>query len=300
MEAINLFTKGLKNTIDPILFDSQSWTFPTMNIRIMNMKGQGFVVTYMDGNTNPNTFYGEEFSITEHFRIVGVCEYNGIAYILSWNESTSEGEIGCFPSPAISGTGTTEAFNGYTPNIVRTYSPLLNFHDNPHSSNRFRTSLFGFDGSIINCFARLDFDDSVNIYMVDYINQDRVINSGFTQSGVSTIRHYDDVSFQSITPLQPITQGLATIDLNDVIQGGSLKYGNYFVFLRYLTDTFDKTTFVLQSRCIQVYDGTLDVIYAEGGFFDKYSNKKIRLTLTNLDTTYKYYELAYIRYYSDS
>ena len=72
MEQLNLFTKGLKNTMDPTLFDNESWTFPTMNIRVINKKGQGFVVTFYDGATNEDTFFGDEFRLSEGFFVVFV------------------------------------------------------------------------------------------------------------------------------------------------------------------------------------------------------------------------------------
>ena len=180
MEQLNLFTKGLMNTMDPTLFDGESWTFPTMNIRVINKDGQGFVVTFPEGTTNSDTFFGEEFMLPEGFFVVGACQLNGIAYIFSWNYQgggNSVGEIGVFPSPNIIGTGTTEEFNGYSQNITRKYSPLLNLKG--LYSNRFTTPLFGFEGSIVQCFARECYDGSVNIFFSDNVNYDRVINSGF-------------------------------------------------------------------------------------------------------------------------
>ena len=297
MEQLNLFTKGLKNTMDPTLFDNESWTFPTMNIRVINKEMQGFIVTYYNGATNDDTFFGEEFQLSEGFFIVGACQLNGIAYIFSWDGS-SNGEVGCFPSPNINGTGTAEDFAGYTNNIVRKYSPLLNFSTN--SSNRFRTPLFNFNGNIINCFAREIYDGSVNLFFVDNFNVDRVINSGFDKEGFTTGKKYTEDNFYSTIPLDMVSPNSMPIITDIAIeQGGDLKYGNYFVFIRYSTEDFNKTKFLTQSRAIQVYNGDDTASGAQGGFFDKQSNKKIVLTLSNLDVTYKYYELGVVRYYSD-
>ena len=297
MEQLNLFTKGLKNTMDPTLFDNESWTFPTMNIRIINKEMQGFIVTYYDGATNNDTFFGEEFQLSEGFFIIGACQLNGVAYIFSRN-SGGEGEIGCFPAPSISGTGTSEDFAGYTNNIVRKYSPLLNFSTN--SSNRFRTPLFNFNGNIINCFARETYDGSVNIFFVDNYNVDRVINSGFNTEGFTTNRKYSAEDFNTIIPLQMVSpDDMPQIANVSVQTGGDLKFGNYFVFVRYVTDDFNKTKFLTQSRAIQVYDGHNSASDAQGGFFDKYSDKKISITFSVLNTSFKYYEIGVIRYYSD-
>lgn len=296
----NKFIKGLKNTIDPKMFDSNSWTFPTENIRIMNLKGQGFVVSYMPSNSNPNTIYGEEFRLSDGFHCVGACDWNGIAYIFSHNLGTGEGEIGCFPAPDTNGTN----FSGYTSNSVRKYSPLRNFKISGTISN-FRTTKFNFFDTIENrvrmvqCFARLDYDQSVNIYFVDHNNVDRVINSGFNQDGVSTNRFYTDSNFDNFIPLIPQTSVIGTLTAS-VQPGGFLKFGMYYVFLRYLTSDYNRTPFYLQSGSLQVYDGSLDVRLAQGGLYNKVSDKKISLILNNLDTDYTYYELAYVRYYSDN
>ena len=296
----NKFLKGLKNTIDPKMFDSQSWTFPTENIRIMNLKGQGYVVSIMPSNSNPNSLQGEEFRLTDGFQAIGACDWNGIAYIFSYNVTTNEGEIGCYPAPDITGT----QFVGYSTTTIRKYSPLRNFKVSGNFVP-FRTTKFGFFDSnenrvrMVQCFARLDYDQSVNIYFVDYNNVDRVVNSGFNQEGISTGRFYTDTNFNNYIPLIPQTTVLSTITAS-INSGGSLKYGLYYVFLRYVTSDYNRTPFYLQSGSLQVYQGTSDIYNAQGGLYNNNSDKKISVTLTSLDTDYAYYELAYIRYYTDS
>lgn len=301
MEQLNLFTKGLKNTMDPTLFDNESWTFPTMNIRILNKNGQGFVVTFYDGATNEDTFFGEEFRLPEGFFVVGACQLNGIAYIFSWNYNyggNSVGELGVFPSPNISGLGTAEEFVGYSQNITRKYSSLLNLKG--LVSNRFRTPLFKFNGNIINCFARECYDGSANIFFVDNHNFDRVINSGFNQEGFKTTKEYTNEDFSSVIPLEMVSpEKMPIIDNVDVLSGGNMMCGMYFVFIRYVTDDFNKTKFLVQSNPIQVFTDTNSASDAEGGFFDKSTNKKIVVNFSLLNDRYKYYEIGFIRYYSD-
>lgn len=301
MEQLNLFTKGLKNTMDPTLFENESWTFPTMNIRILNKKGQGFIVTFYDGNTNEDTFFGEEFRLPEGFFVVGACQLNGIAYIFSWNATSGGnniGEIGVFPSPMISGTGTNEVFNGYGNNIDRKYSPLLNLKG--LYSNRFRTPLFNFNGNIVKCFARECYDGSANIFFVDNYNFDRVINSGFNKEGFKTSKEYTNEDFSSTIPLEMVSPNkMPIIDGIDVLPGGNMMCGMYFVFVRYVTDDFNKTKFLVQSKPIQVFTDSFSASDAEGGFFDKSTNKKIKITFSVLNDSYKYYEIGFVRYYSD-
>ena len=51
MDNINIFTKGLVSDLDVEKRTGEYWDFPTLNIRILNHEGQGFIVTYDKGNT---------------------------------------------------------------------------------------------------------------------------------------------------------------------------------------------------------------------------------------------------------
>ncbi len=297
MNSINMFLKGLKNQLDPSLFDSQSWTFPTEFIRVLNVDGHGMVATFTKGNSNPLHLYGEEFELEEGFKFCGSCMLNEITYIFSYNNDFGLGQIGCYPAPLVSYIPAT----GYyfdTWGTVKEYKPLLNYHNGTITTN-FTTTKFNFDERMVKCTAREDYDGSVNIYFVDFNNADRVINSGFNKEGKSTGRVYTDDNFDNTINLIPTTTRTTTIEVTNITSGGNLKYGNYFIFLRYLTASFDRTSFVAQTGPAQIYDNDLTGFKAQGGLYDKNSDKAIYLSLTDIDTTYPYYELAFIRTYSD-
>lgn len=296
MEAINMFIKGLKNAIDPTLSDSQSWTFPTDFMRVINIDGHGMVQTFLKGNTNPSTLYGEEYTLQDGFKLVGDCQCENITYILSYNEMSGEGQIGCYPAPDIVIDSNGKHFDGW--GTVKQYQPLCNFKTATTFTDFTHTN-FNFGKRLIDCSARLDYDGSVNIYFVDNHNPDRVINSGFNQLGISTEKFYIPSNFSTIIQMTPQNATNTNIRLKSVDNNGSLMYGNYFVFIRYLTASFDKTSFVAHTGAIQIHDNLNDTNEAQGGKFSLNSDKAITLEIDNIDSDYMYYELAWVRHYSD-
>lgn len=311
MNNINLFSKGINSSVDPSLIKNEEWTFPTHNMRVLNKEGQGYVQSFINGNTRDDKLFGEEFRLSDGFTCLGACEYNGILYIFSHNISSGYGEVGCFPAPKTTGSGNLERFDGFVLSANRSYYPLLNFSDMQSNIHRHPLFTFNKDGilNIVKCIARLNYDDTVNIYFVDHNNIDRVINSGFNQKGFSVNNiTYNSANFYTLTSQIPLSTKVTllkdistpNLDATSIISGGNLLAGMYFIFLRYVSFDFNKTHFLHQSRGFQVYKGAYDGINAEGGFYDEITDKKITLKYDTLDESYKYYELAYIRYYSDT
>ena len=301
MEAINLFLKGLKNTLDYLMFDGQSWTFPTDYIRVLNIDRHGYAATFVQGNTNPLTFNGEEYSLPTGFKFVGQTVCENVCYVFSTKivGGVKTGQIGCFPSPEVTGNGTSvsKIFTGW--GTVRTYKPLCNLSFGGIATDM-TTSEFNFDGTILSVESNVTYDSSVNLIFVDGVNPDRIINTGFnTFTGVSTGTVFTEDQFANKILLLPQSNSGTNIALSTITNNGNLKYGNYIVMLRYLTIDFNKTSFIAETRAIQIYEGTDVGATTQGGDFAKNSDKQINLYVTNLDTNYPYYELVYIRYYSD-
>ena len=303
---INNFTGGCISDIDKVNVQNNVWTFPTMNIQCLNKKGQGLIVTTHTGNTKMNSsgviqgHQGEEFQLTRGYIILGACQYDGIAYLLSIcndvnNQNYGYGEIGSFPSP-----------DPNTHIIDRTYRPLYNY-DNAVSPGVtpgiFNDLLFNFDVyHQIDCFARAEYDQSVNIYFCDYKNNNRVINSGFDKTGAVVNHLYCPKDFGSLINHIPLANGQVTCTLLDIEPLGVLKYGNYFVYVRFSTIDFNPTHWLAEFGPFAVFDGggSGDTIgNTMGGDHDKESNKKISIQLDNVDDTYTYVEVALVRYYSD-
>ena len=269
-----------------------------INARVINVDGQGFVVVPY-GSTE------QKFALSDGYYPVGACTYNGIAYIFSTNGTN--GEIGTYPSPVWAAT-----FGGPCgPGFVDAYSPLRNFL-NANSTptivdNRdpFNTDLLRLDKQV-ECFARLDFDDTVNIYFTDDVNPIRKINSGFTQDGFcgSVDRAYSLNSFPGNINLLKSTCVIPVFGLPQQGPGGSLKCGNTFLYLRYVNSAGTKTDFVSSSSPIQIGIGNGSDSYRSYGSTgdplspNSVSNNKIDLTISNLDTSFSFFEIGVIRYYN--
>jgi len=291
MDALNLFIKGISSDLDYQNRQGDTWDFPTLNARVFNKEGQGLIITNMNGNS-------EEFQLSSGFIAHGSCQYEGILYILSHNATTGEGELGCFPSPSPWIDNTQGSFS-------RIYRPLWNFVESvfPFDRQPFRTTAFNLSlEHQSEMFARFDYDDSLNLYICDYNNPNRVINTGFTTSGFITARTYDvnDMG-TNINQIQTVGQTLG-VELVSIDNGGSFAFGNYFFYFRYLTASLDATAFIAESNACQMYAGNIDTMSdVQGGFNSSTANsgKLVNFHLTNVDTTYQYIEVAYIRFFGD-
>jgi hypothetical protein len=297
---INEFLKGDNRDID-VLKLSNDTARRMKNVRLLDVDGKGLVVTNIGGNEY-------RFSLSKGFIPIGKCEYNGIGYIASVNPDTGLGEIGCYPAPAalVNQNITLTGFGA-----TKSYAPLFNFTGgnpsrDPASLNQpFTTSLFNFDCNYqIDMFARQDYDGSVNLYLGSGNNPLRVINSGFDKSGAlnSLARRYWDNSFPNVVNMLHESENHIDVQFNGLGNSGSTKAGNWIFFARYATESFDRTSFFTETNAIQITAG----LYANEGIGHhgllggRITDKSIRLTFTNLDTTYSYLELGYIYSFNDT
>ena len=305
-DVLNTFTKGLVADLDPIMVSQQQWVFPTLNIRVMNKEGQGVIATVINGNAL-------EFTLTPGFLAIGSCEYNGIAYIVSFNKTSQETEIGCYPSPNTLDYSTPSTVT-FIPQIQRQYRPLRNYTGSinpslqpvtPQNAIRIPLRTDKFEGDIqhqISVFAKESYDNSVDLYLADYKNPNRIVNTGFDQSGMYNDRLYWDNDFySSINQVQVsgtvLTEKLNTIDNNN---SASLLCGVYFAHFRYADANMNTTAFISESNACQVFQGDLSTVEGvEGGSATTNSNKEIVFDLINVDTTYSYIQVVLTRFYSN-
>lgn len=320
---INLFQKGIVADLDPMLVKNDQWVFPTLNVRFINKEGQGVIAVPLDSNTKTINGViqgeaGEEFLIRNGYTIIGACDYNGIAYLVMVDPINGNGEIGCYPSPmAITSHNiNTGVVSIQYPQVLtgfqREYRPLVNFtgpitNYNPVNRRAFNSTSFNFSThNRVDMFAKPDYDGSVNLYLADSLNEIRHINTGFDQEGtLLTDRLYCDLDFGSKMNLMPATNSnmriipFGTPGGSYVDNYGTLKFGNYFFFFQYATKNFDTTEFVSQFGPIQVDDSGQTCNNSFGGKAINSSNKKIVFKLENLDITYPFIRVGYMRYYSD-
>lgn len=286
---VNEFYKGVDKDTDPGKLEPSRMR-DARNIRLVNIEGQGFVITNIGGNE-------KAFSLTPGFIPMGSCEYNGVSYIFSYNVATLEGEIGTYPSPKRPcGTGGFDHVYKPLNNFTGATNPLLN----PSAPRLdFRTTLFNFDCEHqIQMFVRIDYDNSVNIYLTDFKNPIRTINSGFDQSGNCNNRLYFNGSFPNAVELLQETCMHPIVDNISIIESGCHDAGNWFFFIRYNTTNFNPTSFLGESNAVQIFaDSTGAGIVIDGDPGTTATNKAVTLNLSNIDTTYPYVEIAFIHYY---
>jgi len=232
---LNIFTKGIVSDLDTMHIGPDQWVFPTTNYRVMNKKGQGLIMTTLPSNSvEPSQIYpeGAEFLISDGFIALGAAEYKGIAYIVSHNPQTSESEVGVFPS-----------YDNTTGGFVRAYSPLLNY--TTHPLNYFRTPKFKYSlERMVDVFTKESYDTSVDIYLCDGENLNKVINSGFRADGTSNGRTYTQGDFHSVLNQIASTDKVMKAELMGIENGGVVKYGNYYHYFRLVTEDFTRTPFV--------------------------------------------------------
>lgn len=305
MKQISFFHKGLNLDLDYSKLTNNGFVLPTANIDILNKEGQGLIVTVTKGNK-------EVFPLSPGFQLIGAKDFNGIAYIVSYNPTTNEGEVGSYPSPAQGG--------GFEP----TYKPLMNIRllDLNNTSGievirPMRSTIFNFDlehpiGDQI--VISRDYDGTVNIIWTDFKNSIRIVNSGFDQDGIYKPKRfyvYNTLN-ESIQLIKhpPLEQQIQFVSLSE---GGRMKGGNLFFFYRYVDHSHNRTEFVAESQPIAITMATPipqgsenELILNNGdntilhGFIDSESTKKVLLSVNNLDKSYAFIEFAFIRFHSSA
>lgn len=285
----NEFFEGIDTDSDALRI-KRSKARHMRNIRLLNIEGQGWVATNIEGNEL-------QFQLTQGFIPLGYGQYNGIAYILSTNPSTGEGEIGCYPSPDPSCTG----------GFLDVYAPLRNFTGNvnplanPNAPRLpFRTTLFDFDCEHqIECTVRIDYDKSVNIYWCDQQKHPvRVVNSGFNQEGVCNNRLYWTGSFPNGIEVNAETCSVIQPSMVSIDPTGQLRAGNWIFYFRYNTLDFNPTSFNGESGPVQIGPDWIPAgITVDGAAGLTVTDKSVTFLLSNLDPSYPYIEIAYVYNY---
>ena len=286
---VSTFTDGLLTDIDHINFAPNKHK-DACNIEIIDKDGQGYVMTLQDGN---KTF----FSITSGFRPMGSCFINGILYIVSQN-SSNEGEIGCFPSPVSWSKANTQ--------FERTYKPLNNFTGpikDPQFRKAMRTMFLRLNPNrFVDIRAKQVYDGSINLYLTDGLNPLRVINTGFNQNGGLTDKIYCEGDFRHLVNVIRGAETQVNIGLKKYMDGGRWRSGNTFLYARYVTEDFNKTNFLGESLAIPVTNFPVKAgVPGNPGThaIDDVTSKSLEIELSNLDSNYTFIEIAFIRYFSE-
>lgn len=288
-EQVNRFFKGVKKFKDYSLYSNDEWTFPALNVRVVNKDNQGFILVAY-GNTE------ERFSVGTDMVITGVKDYKGILYITSCkNDNSGVGEIGCYPSPKWNGT--TGFDNSYK---------ALKIYDNSGRSYLTTNKLKYKTTNRTSIIIKENQDQSVNLYITDYLNPIHVINSGFDQTGLMNDYLITNDMFNGFLNLVPTTIKELKLSLYQIEDGGKHKPGTYYAFARYVTADYTYSSFKEEVYPIVIAKGnnSFDIQGVQNLDLDlnqNYTNKQFSLLLntSTVDQSFDYIQIAIIRYFSD-
>jgi len=289
MKTLNTFTDKIISDLDNSVIKSNQWVFPTVGLRVFNKNGKGLIASVVPGN---ELF----FEVTEGYIIVGACEYGGILYLACHNQTTGKGELGSYPSPVYPMSSIDGAFQ-------KQYGSLTNFIENS-VIRYFRTTRFNFSLDYpVDMITKLSYDGSVDLYLCDFNNPNRVINTGFNQQGqILTERLYMDSNFNGSLNLIPTCETEIITNSALVNTGGYLRPGNIFIYVRYLTQDYAKTSFIKEIGPFSISYGdhaNNHMGLAERDWINDIKNetdKKIDIVLDRLDSNYKYLQIGVVRY----
>lgn len=167
---------------------------------------------------------------------------------------------------------------------------------------------------VINCEYKIQSGCDIILYFTDKRSKYKYINISSLQQYVLAGRTLSnanqdisgafgwDCSLFNFNPDYTIP----TIQLEKVDFGGKLRIGAYFIALRYLDESLNATNWTPSTNPIyitypssednplNITGGILNPGNLEDGFY--YTSKSIKLSIKNLDTRYKYFQLAVLQY----
>lgn len=92
-EATNTFTKGMVSDFGPLTTPNDVLTH-ALNATIITMNGNEYILQNDMGNGRVESAY-----LPSGYVPLGVKEYGGVIYVVSYNPLTGKGQVGSFPSP---------------------------------------------------------------------------------------------------------------------------------------------------------------------------------------------------------
>ena len=133
-------------------------------------------------------------------------------------------------------------------------------------------------------YAPLNFDDNTEIQGDYYINDkdERIVLFTYN-NGLKKI-NLDNVYIEDIDLINKAVEPDIT---SNIITGGNLEIGGYIVICRYVREDLSTTNYFKSYKPL--------VIQERGKKSGEVSNRGISLTISNLDTSYKYLEIGYVR-----
>ena len=268
----------------------------------------GTIITY-DGNewnlqNDLGNYTTDNQQLENYFVPIGMKAYGDIIYIISYNDSTKDCQIGSYPSPS---------YEGNYGDLVNKYKPLKNYSiDNGKTYGDFTAKLnFSLDHPI-DIEIQPSYDGSVNLLLNDDYNEPLIINSGFSvrENGKYEIvkrNQYEQTNKYLSTKLQSQIKLIRTVDripkivFDDILYTGQLKGGNYSFYIRFADSDYNKTDVVCESGVISIFKGNYNSINSvSGAFQSELTDKAIKLRIDNIDPTFSNLYVYYTREYCDN
>lgn len=142
-----------------------------------------------------------------------------------------------------------------------------------------------FDWPVRTMFGFYENEETQRIYWSDYHNSPKLINVG--TKGVPVVVNSKFLEFFPV-----INKVYGTLTSADIVSGGSLKSGTYFVAWRYYTNDGYFTDWSPLSNPIKLNPGTPGITYEsyqayEGDNPDSITNNKLSLVISDIDTDYE-------------
>jgi hypothetical protein len=274
-KSINTFNEGMNLNLADLVM-KQTMSRLCMGMRIIDLDSSTYALTNIRGTE-------ETFQLTSGYIPLASEQYKNVLYILSINPTTNISEIGTYPSPAYGG--------GTSYNV---YRPLNNLNAGP-----FRTSAFGYSvDDNLKLIMQPDYDESTNIIIIGKNRFPRIVNSKFKIIGTTPIitdarpgnansNTYVTSTLDKETRLEVFSDQVLKIAFNGIQIGGKIKPGNYQYIFYYMTEDFARTEVIGQSATCQVAFGS-SYNTKRGGDQTEETGLKVSLTLTNVDTDFKY------------
>ena len=175
----------------------------------------------------------------------------------------------------------------------------------------FETDQLNFDlDHPVDIEVQPSYDGSVNLILNDDKNIPRLINSRFSvrekgtyeivdRIGENDTNIYNSQTFDKDTSLYFQYEYNPTIKYIGQIKG-NLPVGSYCFYFTYCDADDNESDYIAETGIIPVFIGSdRDPFSIDGGIKNQNSNKGVRLKLTNLDKSYNYLKVYYVRYFAD-
>lgn len=155
------------------------------------------------------------------------------------------------------------------------------------------------------------YDGSVNMILNDDKNVPFIVNSRFTpleddtyeiidRKGGNDTNIYSEINYKSQIRLYKTSDKISQVYFDGLENGGKNKVGNYSFYFKYADVDGNETDVVMESGIVPCYIGNVgDTKSIRGGILHEASDKIIKFKIKNIDTSYDYLNIYYVRDTSD-